>query len=504
MRGEHGDRFLGLFPHLGSPASLSTEFPPHRQPHPRSTPLHAEHPNSISAVSRAAGSPSPARGAPSPDRYRRDVTDWLNFTQHTLGISAFAARAHHAETWLDIPHRRDQTGRTRDLSSPHNRARRLSALSAYYTYCEQHAGIPQPFDIHQLRPATAKLPRTQPLTLHHTVILHLTADALTHPHPAHDRAHRDRALIHAMLAGYRPRQYTALNLPHLDPDRHGATMLYPKGDGTHFQPWPRTLWHAVQDYLPHRQPTTDPTAPLFTSPRGLRLNANVTPTAVLRAAAEHANTATAALHPGQHHLTIPPDITPDQLARSPHPHHTPGDGTLAARLHTDLQHLTTTPIPHTPRHTDHCQPCTAATTAHHTWTTAWETAEFACWTWTIPPYNPHQDPARRYRDFHQRRCVICGVTAGPGDEHHTDHDENGLVRGQLCTPCTRTTHTTTPYTTRYRQRPPHHHPRTPTTPPLAPPMSRPLPHPPPGQPPAATLVSPRTLHSHWSLATRRG
>ncbi|GGU44865.1 hypothetical protein GCM10010289_76860 [Streptomyces violascens] len=404
----------------------------------------------------------------SPVRYRADVTDWLQFIEGATGIGAWNAREAHVETWVSARLRPTRTSTApRPNSSPHNRTRRLSALSAFYTYAEQAGHIDSvPFNLLALR--TTDLPRTAPLSPRETLYVCIAADDLLPGEQHHGDGgaspHRDRLIAYLMLDGLRPRQITALDLEDLNPTTHTATVLAPKGDGTEHRTLALEVWGAIDGYLPHRKPGHDDGhEPLLTSRAGKRLDSNQTPTTVLRRILGHV----------PDDFPLPDRVTPDRIALSPSPFTgqtwrkgtQPGEA-LAYRTTTGT--WTTTPADHElplqlriqrhlrgintlPLCTDHpqaeeagdaeqdaiCDRCDERATAWDAFEAMLDATEPACWDWPVPPYDPHQEPAQRFLAFHAGQCAMCGNQPAGDEQHHEDYDtDTRVVRGLLCTTCT--------------------------------------------------------------------
>lgn len=187
------------------------------------------------------------------------------------------------------PHPRSK--HPRPNRSPHNRDRRLSALSAFYNYAVNAGHIDTvPLNLAMLR--TTELPRTTPLTPREALYVWIAADDLL-PGEQHHGAmgatpHRDRLMAYLMLDGLRPRQITALDLEDLNPTTHTAKILVAKGDGTRQRTLSLEVWGALDGYLPHRKPGRDNGhEPLLTSRAGKRLDSNQTPTTVLKRVLGH-------------------------------------------------------------------------------------------------------------------------------------------------------------------------------------------------------------------------
>lgn len=368
-----------------------------------------------------------------PQRYRADIEDWLHFIEHGTGIGAWHAIAPHAETWASST---TSPSGPRRRTSPHNRARRLSALSGYYRYAVAAGHLAKlPFDPRTLRGAAAGLPRTRQLTLLQTAELAAAAEDLRpdaqragrwgNGSPA--QALRDRLLLHLLLDNLRPRQAIGLDLDDLVPDAGDAHVLPRKGAGRIRHRLSAETWNAITDYLPHRAPAAGPDSPLLTSTQRARIDTTATPRAVLL----HCR---ARLGPD---ALLPEKLTCDQVAMSPSPH-LDGADTADGPLHVRLVHA---------------QHALLADGDADTWETTWENAEPDCWTWNLPPYDPQQRPEGRWEQLHSGRCAVCGRR---DDALTEDADAGGWLRGLLCQWCHHEARhgAESPYWERYRQRPP--------------------------------------------------
>jgi len=83
-------------------------------------------------------------------------------------------------------------------------------------------------------------------------------------------------------------------------------------------------------------------------------------------------------------------------------------------------------------------------------------AEPACWSWPVPDaanYGGPEDDFRRFYDFHDGRCAVCGRIDPALVEDH-DH-YTGFTRGELCRGCnTIEGMSSPPIIVKYRQRNP--------------------------------------------------
>ncbi|WP_329468737.1 tyrosine-type recombinase/integrase [Streptomyces sp. NBC_01431] len=416
----------------------------------------------------------------SPVRYRTDVESWLRFIESATGIGAFNAVEAHVETWLSARHHPTRAaGTPRPNRSPHNRDRRLSALSAFYNYAVNAGHIDTvPLNLAMLR--TTELPRTTPLTPREALYVWIAADDLL-PGEQHHGAggatpHRDRLMAYLMLDGLRPRQITALDLEDLNPTTHTAKILVAKGDGTRQRTLSLEVWGALDGYLPHRKPGRDNGhEPLLTSRAGKRLDSNQTPTTVLKRVLGHV--------PAD--FPLPDRVTPDHIALSPSPFtgQTRRKGTQpgeALAYRTTTGTWTTTPADHElplqlriqhhlrgigtlPPCADHpvdqaapagdCAYCDTHAAAWDAFAAMLDDTAPACWDWEVPPYAPYQDPIERFLNFHAGQCAMCGNQ--PAQQPHTeDFDaDTQHVRGLLCPTCT-TEQDDSPRWDRYRDRGP--------------------------------------------------
>lgn len=238
----------------------------------------------------------------SPRRYRDDVLAWLAFMDK-VGLDALRATPSHVKTWLDA-----QGGAVRA------RARRVSALSAYYAYAMQMGHARANPAVAQLRGRPQdepNLPQLAPGQMH---LIRWGADQHTGPTAA-----RDRLLMYLMLAGLRSRQITELRLADLHFEQHRLSCdIWQKGGGTRRYAVPDEIRQAVRTYQPERTwrppASHEESGPLLTTYRGNPLDANVTPAAILRA------TLALARHcPDPDAPELTGRITPDIVAHSPSP-----------------------------------------------------------------------------------------------------------------------------------------------------------------------------------------
>lgn len=235
-------------------------------------------------------------------RYRDDVLSWLAFMDK-VGLDALRATPSHVKTWLDS-----------EGGAVNTRARRVSALSAYYAYCAQTGHAVDNPAIAQLRGRPQDepgLPQLKPGQMH---LIRWGADQHTGATAA-----RDRLLMYLMLAGLRSRQITELLLDNLHFEQHRFTCdIWQKGGGTRRYAVPDEVRQAVRAYLPERTwrppASHEESGPLLTTYRGNPLDSNVTPAAILRltlALARHC--------PDPHAPELTGRITPDIVAHSPSP-----------------------------------------------------------------------------------------------------------------------------------------------------------------------------------------
>ncbi|MCX4799663.1 site-specific integrase [Streptomyces sp. NBC_01242] len=238
----------------------------------------------------------------SPRRYRDDVLAWLAFMDK-VGLDALRATPSHVKTWLD-----SEGGAVRA------RARRVSALSAYYAYCAQLGHAADNPAIAQLRGRPQDEPGLPQLTPGQMHLLRWGADQITG-----DMAARDRLFMYLMLAGLRSRQITELQLGNLHFEQQRLTCdLWQKGGGTRRYAVSDEVRQAVRTYLPERTwrppASHEETGPLLVTYRGNPLDPNTTPRTILHATIRHA---LACPDPEAPELTG--RITPDIVAHSPSP-----------------------------------------------------------------------------------------------------------------------------------------------------------------------------------------
>lgn len=238
----------------------------------------------------------------SPRRYRDHVLEWLAFMDK-VGLDPLQATPSHVKTWLD-----SEGGAVR------SRARRVSALSAYYAFCYQIGAASANPAVAQLRGRPQDepgLPQLEPGQMH---LIRWAADQ----HEGSTAA-RDRLVMYLMLAGLRSRQITELMLADLHFEQHRLTCdIWQKGGGTRRYAVPDEVRQAVRDYLPKRvwvpPASHEESGPLLTTYRGNPLDSNVTPAAILRA-----TLVLAVKHPDRDAPELTGRITPDIVAHSPSP-----------------------------------------------------------------------------------------------------------------------------------------------------------------------------------------
>ncbi|MFH8483164.1 tyrosine-type recombinase/integrase [Streptomyces sp. NPDC018055] len=238
----------------------------------------------------------------SPRRYRDDVLAWLAFMDK-VGLDALTATPSHVKTWLD-----SEGGAVRA------RARRVSALSAFYAYCRQVGIAADNPAVAQLRGRPQDepgLPQLSPGQMH---LLRWAADRLEGSY-----ADRDRLLMYLMLARLRSRQITELGLEDLHFEQHRLTAdVWQKGGGTRLQELPDEVRDAVRNYLPVRTwkppESHEDQGPLLLTYRGNGLDSNVTPSTILKATVVIARSC-----PDPDAPELPGRVTPDIVAHSPSP-----------------------------------------------------------------------------------------------------------------------------------------------------------------------------------------
>lgn len=239
----------------------------------------------------------------SPERYGDDVADWLDFIEDQVPIGAWHAEPSHLKTWLDLRG-----------GAPRSRARRVSAVGAFYAYAVLHKHVLyNPVD----RRLSGKAHLTPPGPRLGEGQLHLIrwgADQLEGP-----RAERDRLLVYLLLAGLRSRQIVEFELPAVIFEQ--ARMvgeIWQKGGGTRPLVFPDEVRAAVKAYLPLRTfkgpHSSAEHGPLLVSNNGLRLDTDTTPRTTLRLALAHARAC-----PDPDAPELPARVTPDMVALSPGP-----------------------------------------------------------------------------------------------------------------------------------------------------------------------------------------
>lgn len=238
----------------------------------------------------------------SPRRYHDDVLRWITFIEDTVQISAWRARYSHIETWLD-----SCGGAVR------SRARRASALNAFYAYSVSKGYTTDNPVGSGLGGRPQDEPHLPELTEGQMELLRWGADQL-----AGSTAERDRLLMYLLLAGLRSRQITELTVQDLVFEQHQlSATVWQKGGGTRSIGFPDEIRAAVRAYLPRRtwRPTGsyEERGPLLVTYRGNPLDPNTTPRTILL------NTVALALqNPDPEAPELPARITPDIVALTPH------------------------------------------------------------------------------------------------------------------------------------------------------------------------------------------
>lgn len=246
----------------------------------------------------------------SPQLYRTDTEDWLTFIEDVVRIGAWRAEPSHIKTWLDARGGPD--------GSLRSRARRVSALGAFYVYAvEKGYATVNPVDP-RLGTGAWNAPRLPKLTAGQMHLLRWGTDQLVGP-----LASRDRLLMYLMLAGLRSRQITEINVQQLHFEQSRLVIeVWQKGGGTRPVAFPEEVREVVRAYRPDRpwRPphSYDASGPLLVThgvgKNGVRLNPRDMPRQILRQVA-----AVAVRHPDEDAPELPLKLTPDIVAHSPSP-----------------------------------------------------------------------------------------------------------------------------------------------------------------------------------------
>ncbi|MFD7835528.1 tyrosine-type recombinase/integrase [Streptomyces sp. NPDC059761] len=239
----------------------------------------------------------------SPERYEDDTAAWLQFIEETVRIGAWNATPSHIQTWLDM------TG-----GAVRSRARRVSALSAFYAYAIHMGYARQNPAVAQLRGKPHDEPGLPQLTPAQMQLLLWAADRLTGP-----SVERDRVIVYLQLSGLLSRSITELDLAHLHFEQHRLTAdVWRKGGGTRLEALPDEVRTVIREYLPVRRwvpPSSyEESGPLLTTYRGNRLDSEHTPAAVLRQAVAIAKDC-----PDPDAPELPARVVPEIVRLSPSP-----------------------------------------------------------------------------------------------------------------------------------------------------------------------------------------
>lgn len=240
----------------------------------------------------------------SPERYKDDVTDWLDFIEKTVKIGAWHAEPSHIKTWLDMRG-----------GAPRSRARRVSAVGAFYAYAVhfKHA-LHNPVDPRLSGKAHLSAPAPR-LTEGQAHLLRWGADRIEG-----DFADRDRLLVYLLLAGLRPRQVVDLERSDIVFEQSGRMtgIVRQRGGSRKRLAFPDEVGDAVRTYLPVRTwcgpDSHEDRGPLLVTYRGNALDLTVTPRTILHVAHAHAVAC-----PDPDAPDMPSRIAPDMVALSPGP-----------------------------------------------------------------------------------------------------------------------------------------------------------------------------------------
>lgn len=201
--------------------------------------------------------------------YTNDLASWLAFCavapslddhgHPTTGVDPLRAGIHHAEIYLRaIQEGGDpRTGRT---LAPATVARRISAISRFYTYCVRQRAVAESPFLGLDRPAVDDDSPTTGLTLDEIRQLVKAAAA--------DGA-RSEALIRLLVSnGLRISEAISADVEHLTYEQgHRIMLLTRKGNKRAKTPLPPAVIHAIETYLAKRT-----TGPIFTTATGGRLD----------------------------------------------------------------------------------------------------------------------------------------------------------------------------------------------------------------------------------------
>lgn len=240
----------------------------------------------------------------SPARYADDVASWLAFIEDTVRIGAWHAEPSHIKTWLDM-----------EGGAPRSRARRVSAVGAFYEHCVRSKyTLHNPVDPRLSGKAHLSAPALR-LTEGQMHLVRWGADQIEG-----DFAERDRLLVYLLLAGLRPRQVAEFELSGVtfEQSRRMTAVIRQRGGSQKRMAFPDEVADLVRAYLPVRKwrgpDSHEDRGPLLVTYRGHRLDLNVTPRTILRVALAHAES-----HPDPDAPELPAGISPDTVALSPSP-----------------------------------------------------------------------------------------------------------------------------------------------------------------------------------------
>ena len=239
----------------------------------------------------------------SPERYKEDVTDWLDFIEKIVKIGAWRAEPSHIRTWLDMKG-----------GAPRSRARRVSAVGSFYEYAlhSKHV-LHNPADPRLSGKAHLGAPPPR-LTDGQVHLIRWGADQLDG-----DFAARDRLLVYLLLAGLRSRQVCEQRLEDIVFEQHRmSAKVWQRGGGLRRTGFPDEIREAVRTYLPVRTwrgpDSHEDRGPLLVTYRGHPLDPQTTPRTILKAAVDQARAC-----PDPDAPELPVRVTPDMVALSVSP-----------------------------------------------------------------------------------------------------------------------------------------------------------------------------------------
>lgn len=240
----------------------------------------------------------------SPERYAQDVADWIEFIEDVVKIGVWHAEPSHIKTWLDMKG-----------GAPRSRARRVSAVGAFYAYAVHfkyalHNPVDPRLSGHaHLSPPTPRLSEGQ---MH---LIQWGADQLDG-----DFAERDRLLTYLLLCDLRSRQVCEFDLHGMTFEQDGRMVaaVWQRGGGLQRYAFPSEVRDQVRAYLPVRTwrgpDSHEDRGPLLVTYRGKRLDPQTSLRTILKQVVDLAR-----LCPDPDAPDLPARVTPDMVALSPSP-----------------------------------------------------------------------------------------------------------------------------------------------------------------------------------------